>query len=67
MGVGSSTHWLMNAIIAGIFPVVARHSSGAPFLFFAAMMVLQFVVVLAFFPETKGVSLENMDARMERG
>jgi hypothetical protein len=24
------------------------------------MMVVQFVVVLIFFPETKGVSLENM-------
>lgn len=66
MGVGSSTHWLMNAIIAGIFPVIARHSTAAPFLFFAAMMALQFVVVLAFFPETKGVALEKMDARMER-
>jgi len=66
MGVGSSTHWLMNAIIAGIFPVIARHSTAAPFLFFAAMMALQFAVVLAFFPETKGVALEKMDARMER-
>ena len=66
MGVGSSIHWLMNAIIAGIFPVIARHSTAAPFLFFAAMMALQFAVVLAFFPETKGVALEKMDARLER-
>jgi hypothetical protein len=29
------------------------------------MMALQFVVVLLFFPETKGVALEKMDARME--
>jgi sugar porter (SP) family MFS transporter len=66
MAIGSSTHWLMNAIIAGIFPVIAARSTGAPFLFFAAMMALQFVVVLIFFPETKGVTLEKMDARMER-
>ena len=66
MAIGSSTHWLMNAIISLIFPVVARHSTGAPFLFFGAMMALQFVVVLLFFPETKGVALEKMDARMER-
>jgi sugar porter (SP) family MFS transporter len=65
MAVGSSTHWLMNAVISGLFPVVARHSTGAPFLFFSIMMALQFVVVLAFFPETKGVALEKMDARME--
>jgi len=66
MGIGSSTHWLMNAIIASIFPIIARHSTAAPFLFFAAMMALQFVVVLTFFPETKGVALEKMDARMEK-
>jgi hypothetical protein len=66
MGIGSSTHWLMNAVIALIFPVVARHSTGAPFLFFAGMMALQFVVVLAFFPETKGIALEKMEARMEK-
>jgi hypothetical protein len=66
MAIGSSTHWLMNAVIAGIFPVIAARSTGAPFLFFAAMMALQFVVVLIFFPETKGVTLEKMDARMER-
>lgn len=66
MGIGSSTHWLMNAVISLIFPIVARHSTGAPFLFFGAMMALQFVVVLFFFPETKGVALEKMDARMEK-
>jgi len=66
MAIGSSTHWLMNAVIALIFPVVARHSTGAPFLFFAAMMAVQFIVVMAFFPETKGVSLEKMEARMEK-
>jgi len=66
MAIGSSTHWCMNAIIATIFPIVARHSTGAPFLFFSAMMALQFVVVLLFFPETKGVALEKMDARMEK-
>ena len=65
MGVGSSTHWLMNAIIVGVFPTIAARSTGAPFLFFAGMMALQFVVVLLFFPETKGITLEKVDARME--
>jgi sugar porter (SP) family MFS transporter len=65
MGIGSSTHWLMNAIIVAIFPLIAARSTGTPFLFFAGMMVLQFVVVLLLFPETKGVALEKMDERME--
>lgn len=60
--IGSSTHWLMNAIIATLFPVVAAWSKGAPFLFFAAMVVLQFFAVLFFFPETKRARLEDITA-----
>lgn len=61
---GSSTHWLMNALVSFAFPFVAAHSKSAPFAVFAAMMALQFFVVLAFFPETKGVALEDMDAAL---
>jgi SP family arabinose:H+ symporter-like MFS transporter len=61
---GSFSHWAMNAVISGIFPAMAARSGGYPFVFFAAMMVLQFVVVLLFFPETKGVSLEEMQRKL---
>ena len=61
---GSSTHWVMNALISGFFPVLAASSGAAPFVFFSAMMVLQFVVVLLFYPETKGVSLEEMQKKL---
>ncbi len=61
---GSFSHWFMNAAISLIFPVVA-HSSGAyPFVLFSAMMVLQFVVVLLVYPETKGLSLEEMQRKL---
>ena len=50
---GSSTHWVMNAILSYAFPVIALRSGAYPFVFFAGMMVVQFVVVLFFFPETK--------------
>jgi len=63
---GSFTHWIMNAIIAWTFPTIAGISGAIPFVFFAAMMVLQFVVVLTLYPETKGVSLEEMQRRLER-
>jgi len=59
---GSFTHWIMNALISGIFPIMAKTSGARPFVFFAAMMALQFVVVHAIYPETKGVRLENMEA-----
>jgi sugar porter (SP) family MFS transporter len=61
---GSFTHWIMNALISGIFPVLAASSGGAPFVFFAVMMLVQFFVVLATYPETKGYSLEEMQRKL---
>ncbi len=62
---GSSTHWVMNAILSYAFPVIALRSGAYPFVFFAAMMVVQFVVVLFFFPETKQVSLEELQKQLK--
>lgn len=57
---GSSTHWVMNTLISAAFPVVAEASGAAPFIFFACMMVVQFVLVKVYYPETKNVPLEKM-------
>lgn len=62
--VGSSSHWVMNAVVSWLFPVMFARSHALPFAFFAAMMVLQFFVVLLFYPETKGYSLEEMQHRL---
>ena len=62
--VGNSSHWIMNAAIALIFPILAARSGGAPFVFFAVMTVVQFVVVLFFYPETKGQTLEALQRRL---
>jgi len=62
---GSLTHWLANACIAYSFPLVRGLGGGAyPFYFFAGMMSLQFVIVATAFPETKGLSLEQLQHRM---
>jgi MFS transporter, SP family, arabinose:H+ symporter len=61
---GSFSHWFMNAVVSQVFPVLAASSHAAPFVFFASMAVLQFFVVLFWFPETRGVSLENMQKRL---
>jgi len=61
---GSFTHWFMNALISGTFPLLAAASGSAPFVFFSAMMVLQFFVVLFTYPETKGVTLEQMQKKL---
>jgi sugar porter (SP) family MFS transporter len=61
---GSFSHWFMNALISFTFPLMAASSGAYPFVFFSAMMVLQFFVVLFVYPETKGVSLEEMQKKM---
>jgi MFS transporter, SP family, arabinose:H+ symporter len=61
---GSFSHWFMNALISLIFPSMAAASGGYPFVFFAAMMLLQFFVVLFVYPETKGISLEEMQKKL---
>jgi MFS family permease len=64
-GVGSASHWFMNAAIAMLFPVVVHSmSTQTPFVFFAIMTVVQFVVVLFTYPETKGQTLEALQRRL---
>lgn len=61
---GSFTHWLMTAVLSWIFPLLSAHSAAVPFAFFSVMMAAQFFVVLFVFPETKGVSLEEMQKKL---
>jgi MFS family permease len=58
---GASTHWLMDAIVAGVFPAMAARSNGLPFILFALAMLVQLFVVARWFVETKGVRLEDID------
>ena len=61
---GSSTHWIMNAFISGLFPLMAESSGGYPFVFFSTMMVIQLFVVAFWYPETKGITLEQMQKKL---
>lgn len=58
---GASTHWLMDAIVAGVFPAMAARSNGLPFVLFALAMLVQLFVVARWFVETKGTRLEDID------
>jgi len=62
--IGSSAHWITNGLIAAIFPSVAARSNAYPFIFFSAMMALQFLLVLFFFPETRGATLEQLQVKL---
>ncbi len=61
---GSFTHWFMAAAVSWTFPVVAEASGGFAFAFFSAMMVLQFFFAWKIMPETKGVSLEELEVQL---
>ncbi len=59
--------WLLDIAVSWSFPVLASKSGALAFTFFAAMMVLQFFLVLKYLPETKGVSLEELQTRLAGG
>ena len=68
---GASIHWVFAAIITLITPVFLDEKNGilkdAPwiiFTFLAVMMVLQLIWVLTKMPETKGVSLEELEKKL---
>lgn len=70
---GASVHWVFAAVITLITPVFLDADDGIfkdnpwpIFLFFALMMVLQLVWVLVKVPETKGVSLEELEKKLIR-
>ena len=57
--------WTLCAAIGWVFPIIAHTSGAFAFGFFAAMMVLQFVLVAMLLPETKGVSLEALQKTLQ--
>lgn len=62
---GSSTHWVFAALLTLFFPkMVAALPPGILFAFFTFMMMLQFVWVKLYVPETKGVSLEQIKEKL---
>jgi MFS family permease len=68
---GASTHWVFAAIITLLTPVFLDKEHGIfganpwpIFVFFAFMMMLQLIWVLTKVPETKGVSLEELEKKL---
>ncbi|MCH4822107.1 sugar porter family MFS transporter [Gramella lutea] len=62
---GSSTHWVLAAIIPSTIPYLFTNiGPGYVFAFFAFMMFLQLLFVIFMMPETKGKSLEELSLEM---
>ncbi|MBZ9730369.1 sugar porter family MFS transporter [Salegentibacter sp. JZCK2] len=65
---GSSTHWVLAAIVPSLVPVLfATIGPGYVFAFFAFMMVLQLLFVIFMMPETKGKTLEELGEELSPG
>lgn len=65
MSLGSGTHWIMAATITLLTPTVLSTFTGSQiFAFFAFMMVLQLLFVWLIMPETKGLTLEEMEVKL---
>jgi sugar porter (SP) family MFS transporter len=65
MSLGSGTHWVMAALITLLTPSVLATFTGAQiFAFFAGMMTLQLLFVWLLMPETKGLTLEEMEVKL---
>ena len=62
---GSTTHWVLAAIIPSLIPYLfSTVGAGTVFLFFAVMMVFQLLFVAFMMPETKGISLEELSKKL---
>jgi sugar porter (SP) family MFS transporter len=58
---GSSTHWVLAAIIPSLIPTLfSTVGAGSVFLVFTIAMVFQLIFVIFMMPETKGISLEKL-------
>ena len=61
---GSFTHWFMAALISWTFPIIADKSGGHAFAFYCFCMVGQLLWVLFVMPETKGITLEQIQKKL---
>jgi MFS family permease len=68
MSIALVINQLVSAILAGIFlPFVSKHGYSSMFFLFASFTVVYFIVAVFFLPETKGKTLEEIEAHFAGG
>lgn len=64
---GSSTHWVLAAIIPSMIPTLfSTIGAGSVFLIFTIAMIFQLLFVIFMMPETKGISLEKLSQKLTK-
>ena len=66
MSIALVINQLVSTILAGIFlPFVSKHGYSSMFFLFASFTVVYFLTAALFLPETKGKTLEEIEAYFE--
>ncbi len=64
---GSSTHWVLAAIIPSMIPTLfSTIGAGSVFLIFTISMIFQLLFVIFMMPETKGITLEKLSQKLTK-
>ncbi|KAI0322572.1 general substrate transporter [Amylostereum chailletii] len=61
MSIGSSSNWMNNFIVGQVTPTMLTHLRFGTFIFFGTFSILGGFFIMFFLPETKGLTLEEMD------
>ena len=68
---GTGTHWVFAALITLLTPIfldadhgIFKDNPWPIFVFFGGMMILQLLFVIFMMPETKGISLEDLEKKL---
>jgi membrane protein implicated in regulation of membrane protease activity len=65
-GISVSVFWIFNAIVAFVFPVLLSVLGGMTFFLFAVVNIGSIVFCTLWLPETKGLTLEEIEQQMKQ-
>ncbi|KAF9814440.1 hypothetical protein IEO21_05104 [Rhodonia placenta] len=61
LSISASSNWMNNFIVGQVTPTMLKHIGFGTFVFFGSFSFLGALFILFFVPETKGLTLEEMD------
>ncbi|KAF2877159.1 general substrate transporter [Massariosphaeria phaeospora] len=61
IALGASSNWMNNFIVGQVTPDMLEHMTYGTYIFFGMLTFMGAAFIYFFFPETKGISLEEMD------